>query len=105
MVQVNQMMSLDIANQRLHNQRLSSPGFEKPREVVEWLGAVQAQDYYGAKWAIGQRMRNAADQDIEKAFASGEILRTHVMRPTWHFVAPADIRWLLKLTAPRVNTV
>jgi hypothetical protein len=98
------MTILEIARQRLHNQRLSSPDFKKPRDVVKWLGAVQAQDYYGAKWALGQRMQVATDDDIEKAFAGGEILRTHVMRPTWHFVAPADIRWLLKLTAARVNT-
>jgi hypothetical protein len=67
------------------------------------MGAVQAQDYYAAKWALGLRMYGATDQGIEKAFAAGEILRTHVMRPTWHFVTPADIRWLLRLTAPRVN--
>jgi hypothetical protein len=70
---------------------------------VKWLGAVQAQDYLGAKWALGLRIQAASDETIEKAFADGEILRTHVMRPTWHFVAPADIRWLLKLTSPRVN--
>ena len=97
------MTSLEIARQRLYNQRLSFPGFKKPGDVVKWMGAVQAQDYYGAKWALGQRTRDATDEDIEKAFASGEILRTHVMRPTWHFVTPTDIRWLLKLTASGVN--
>jgi hypothetical protein len=97
------MTSSEIARQRLHNQRLSSAGLKKPGDLVKWMGAVQAQDYYGAKWALGQRIQAATDDDIEKAFAVGEILRTHVMRPTWHFVAPADIRWLLKLTAPRVN--
>jgi hypothetical protein len=70
---------------------------------VAWLGAVQAQDYPGAKWAIGQRMRHATDEVIEQAFTEGSILRTHVLRPTWHFVAPADIRWMLELTAPRVK--
>jgi hypothetical protein len=67
------------------------------------MGAVQAQDYGGAKWAVAQRMRLAAEGTIEKAFAEGRLLRTHVMRPTWHFVAPGDIRWMLRLTAPRVN--
>jgi hypothetical protein len=71
--------------------------------VVSWLGAVQAQDYPGAKWALGLRMQNAADTAIDRAFAAGEIVRTHVLRPTWHFVAPADIRWMLALTAPRVR--
>jgi hypothetical protein len=97
------MTSLDIAHQRLHNQHLSSPKFKRPADVVKCLGAVQAQDYYGAKWALAQRMQSGTDDAIEKAFAEGAILRTHVMRPTWHFVTPADIRWLLRLTAPRVN--
>jgi len=97
------MKNFDIAFQRLNNQRLSSPDLKKAADVVHWLGAVQAQDYYGAKWALALRMHDATDQDLEKAFAAGEIVRTHVMRPTWHFVSPVDIRWLLKLTAPRVN--
>ena len=93
-----------LASQRLANQGLVSPSFTTPVDVVSWLGAVQAQDYYGAKWAVGQRMREATDDAIEAAFTEGAILRTHVLRPTWHFVAPADIRWMLRLTAPRVNT-
>jgi hypothetical protein len=93
-----------VPHARLHHQRLSSTRFTQPDEVVTWLGAVQAQDYPGAKWAVGQRMRHATDEVIEKAFADGSILRTHVLRPTWHFVAPADIRWMLELTAPRVKT-
>jgi len=97
------MKNFDIALERLNNQRLSSPNLKKAAEVVHWLGAVQAQDYYAAKWALALRMQAATDQSLEKAFAAGEILRTHVMRPTWHFVTPADIRWLLKLTAPRVH--
>jgi len=74
-----------------------------PGDVVAWLGAVQAQDFAAAKWALGMRMDKATDADIEKAFNDGAILRTHVMRPTWHFVAPQDIRSLLALTAPRVH--
>ena len=97
------MKNFDIALQRLNNQRLFSPNLKKAADVVHWLGAVQAQDYYAAKWALGLRMHAATDQGLEKAFAAGEILRTHVMRPTWHFVTPVDIRWLLKLTAPRVH--
>jgi hypothetical protein len=97
------MTSFDLARQRLRNQQLSSPHFTRASDVVKWLGAVQAQDYYGAKWGLGQRMLSASDEDIERAFAEGKILRTHIMRPTWHFVSPADIRWMLKLTAPRVN--
>jgi len=84
---------------------MSQHAFEKPSEVVGWLGAVQAQDYGAAKWAVGLRLQCATDGVIEQACASGAILRTHVMRPTWHFVLPADIRWLLALTAPRVHAL
>jgi hypothetical protein len=93
----------EIASLRLLNQRIAAPTFKEPGEVVSWLGAVQAQDYFGAKWALGLRMRGATDALIDKAFNDGSILRTHVLRPTWHFVLPADIRWLLDLTAPRVH--
>ena len=71
--------------------------------MVAWLAAVQAQDYAGAKWALGLRMQQATDAEIDQSFADGEILRTHALRPTWHFVTPADIRWILALTAPRVH--
>lgn len=94
---------MNIAHHRLHNQRIASDLFEEPADVVKWLGAVQAQDYPAAKWAVGLRIQEATDAEIEQAFNDGAILRTHVLRPTWHFVAPADIRWMLALTAPRVN--
>ena len=98
------MANSDIVHQRLQNQKLSSSEFKKPADVVRWMGAVQAQDFEGAKWALALRMRSATKVAIEKAFNEGKILRTHLMRPTWHFVVPDDIRWLLQLTAPRVNT-
>lgn len=98
------MRPSEIPHARLHHQRLTSPRFKKPVDVVRWLGAVQAQEYAPAKWAIGQRMRRATDGDVERAFAEGSILRTHVLRPTWHFVAPEDIRWMLELTGPRIKT-
>ena len=97
------MNTSDVVHQRLHNQKLSSSEFKKPTDVVRWLGAVQAQEFESAKWALALRMRNATKAIIEKAYNDGKILRTHVMRPTWHFVAAEDIRWLLELTAPRVN--
>jgi hypothetical protein len=97
------MTSLDIAQQRLFNQHLVVTSFEKPDEAVHWLGAVQAQEYAGAKWGIALRTQSLTSAAIDQAFAQGDILRTHVMRPTWHFVTPADIRWMLMLTAPRVN--
>jgi hypothetical protein len=93
-----------IATQRLHNQRLTQPGPRQPADLVAWFGAVQAQEYAAAKWALGLRMPSGAtDAGIERAFNDGRILRTHVLRPTWHFVAAADIYWMLELTAPRVH--
>lgn len=97
------MTTSALVSQRLINQKLASSSFKKPVEVVRWLGAVQAQDFGAAKWALGMRMLTATDAAIEKAFNEGKILRTHVMRPTWHFVAPEDMRWLLQLTGPRVK--
>lgn len=97
------MTDFNIAHQRLRSQRLTGAGFEQASQVVQWLGAVQSQDYTAAKWAVAQRAKGLTDSAIEQSFADGTILRTHVMRPTWHFVAPGDIRWLLALTAPRVH--
>ncbi len=99
------MAKSSIPQLRLHSQRLDGSRFHSPVEVVRWLGAVQAQDYPAAKWAVGQRTRTATDAAIEKAFNEGAILRTHVLRPTWHFVAREDIRWMLALTAPQVKAV
>lgn len=92
--------------QRLLNQKLINPNIATAAEVVQWLGAVQAQDFPAAKWALCMRVRGGLqDLDVEQAFDAGAILRTHVLRPTWHFVTPADIRWMLKLSAPRVHAL
>jgi hypothetical protein len=97
------MTPSDVAHLRLFNQRLVETKLTSPREVVSWLGAVQAQDYYMAKWAIGTRMLTATDRVVEEAINQGEIVRIHVMRPTWHFVLAEDIRWMLALTAPHIK--
>lgn len=97
------MNPIDIANRRLHNQRLEGGGFASPEEVVGWLGAVQSQDYGPAKWSVGERARGATDAALDQAFSAGKILRTHILRPTWHFVLPTYIRWMQQLTAPRVH--
>jgi hypothetical protein len=94
---------LDIAVRRLLAQRLIGDPFQSPIDAVRWLGAVQSQDYVGAKWAVAQRVTSASDAELDRIFDSGDILRTHVLRPTWHFVLPEDIRWLLELTGPRVR--
>src|SRR2546422_3006141 len=99
------MIPLDICGQRLVNQHLTRQNLERASEIVRLLGAVQAQDYSAAKWGIAQRTRSATDAEVEKEISDGSILRTHVLRPTWHFVAPDDIRWMLALTAPRVKAL
>lgn len=71
---------------RLRNHKLTSSTFKQPADVVRWLGAVQAQDFNAAKWALALRMRSATNDIVEDAINRGEILRTHVLRPTWHFV-------------------
>src|SRR5262245_53216938 len=98
-------LKIDLARERLRNQKLLQSEFRKADEAVAWLGAVQSQEYAGAKWALGQRAQGLTDPDVDEAFNRGTILRTHILRPTWHFVARADIRWLLALSAPRVHAV
>lgn len=93
----------DIAALRLFNQQLIDTGFTDPGALVAWMGAVQAQDFAMAKWALGLRLKKATDASIEKAVDDGRMIRTHIMRPTWHFVAPEDVRWMMDLTAPHVN--
>jgi hypothetical protein len=95
----------DICELRLLNQHLITPHFTKPADLVYYMGAIQSQDYAGGKWAIAQRLIGATDKTIEDAFTNGNILRTHIMRPTWHFVHPKDIRWMIQLTAPRVMKI
>ncbi len=93
----------DIAARRLASQGIEGKARKRPAEVVRWLVASQAQDLRGAKWALGLRAVAADDAAVERAIDDGSILRTHVLRPTWHFVPREDIRWLLALTAPRVH--
>ena len=116
-----------VISRRLDNQQVSGGGFMRPESLVAWMGCIQAQDFAGAKWAIGSRLRHGTDAGksvsadrsgtvtepdgagpswtdaaIQQAFNEGKILRTHILRPTWHFVTPADIHWMLALTAPRI---
>ena len=93
----------DLAARRLHAQRLTGQRNASPVETVRWLGAVQSQDFPAAKWAVGQRSRATTDAAIDRLYDDGAILRTHVMRPTWHFVLPEDIRWLIELTSSRLR--
>jgi hypothetical protein len=94
---------IDLLPRRLAIQRLSGTPFRTAPEAVRFFGVVQAQDHLGAKWSLGMRVRNATDRTLDAALAAGTIIRTHVLRPTWHFVAPEDLRWMLALSAPQVN--
>lgn len=93
----------DIAHLRLVNQQIAGTTFQNVKDLVGWMGAMQAQDYAMVKWAVGVRLPHSTDQSIEAAINKGEIIRTHLLRPTWHLVSADDIYWLLALTAPRIK--
>jgi hypothetical protein len=93
----------EIANNRLVNQQIVKTKFTKAQQIVKWLAAMQAQDFTMAKWAIGLRLPGLTESDIDNSFNEAIILRTHILRPTWHFITPHDIRWMLKISAPRVH--
>ncbi len=95
----------DVSRIRLINQQIIHTQFSTPKEIVGWLGAIQAQDYPMAKWAVGLRLGNASDEMVEKALDNGNIIRTHILRPTWHFVSADDIHWMLSISGQRLNTV
>jgi hypothetical protein len=93
----------EITRYRLLNQRISRAQESEPGGVVSRLGALQAQDYAGAKWSLGLRLPDGTTEtDIEQAIADRRIVRTWPMRGTLHFVAAADVRWMLELLTPRV---
>ncbi len=96
-------LSERIVARRLRAQRLTGALCVAPEEAVGRLLGVQAQDFGPATWAVGARVAGATAASVEEAFDAGRILRTHVLRPTWHFVLPADVRVLLTATAPRIR--
>lgn len=99
------MTNFEIAQLRLQNQHIARQIFNKPAEIVDYMGAVQAQDYAAAKWALGLRLQNSSDAKIDKALDEGNIIRTHVLRPTWHFVTLADVSAMIDLTAARIKAM
>src|SRR5215212_4057677 len=92
----------EIARLRLRNQRLAGEKFKTAEQAIGWLGAVQSQEYALAKWSLGERTRGLTDSAVDDLLREGTILRTHILRPTWHFVLPADVRWMMALTGPRI---
>lgn len=95
------MKQRDIARYRLVRQHIAASKLSSPAEVVSSLGAVQAQDYLGALWAIGLRLPGGTESMVEEAVADRTIVRTWPMRGTLHFVAASDVHWMLELLAPR----
>jgi hypothetical protein len=93
----------DVLHARLAAQRLLSDRLAGPAEVVTWMAAVQSQEFAHALWSLRLRSVAVSETEIRAAFDRGDFLRTHVLRPTWHLVAPEDIGWLLQVTAPRVQ--
>jgi hypothetical protein len=98
------MTPLEISKIRLISQKVAEPEFNTAREIVSWMGAIQAQDYAMSKWAIGIRLCDPSEQMIGSSIDKGEIIRTHLLRPTWHFVASDDLCWMLKLSAPKIKS-
>jgi hypothetical protein len=96
------MIRLNIARLRLHNQQIAAHRFQRPDQLVAWLGALQAQDYPGALWSIGLRLPNTTQTDVENAIAARQIVRTWPIRGTLHFVAAEDVHWMRELLTPRI---
>lgn len=92
----------EVARLRVRAQRVASSTFTEPAQVVRWLGAMQAQDYLGALWAVGLRMTAAVEAGVERALRERSVVRTWPMRGTLHFVAATDVRWMLDLLTARV---
>ena len=96
------ILIMNVLSLRLLNQYISHPALNSVKDLVKWMGAVQAQDYAGALWGLGLRLKNNRELDIESAIQNKQIVRSWPMRGTLHFVAADDLRWMLQLLAPRV---
>jgi hypothetical protein len=98
------MTSSEISQIRLVNQKISHQKYLSAGDIVKWMGAIQAQDFSMAKWAVGVRSAGLTATMVDSSFDKGEVLRIHVLRPTWHLVSADDIYWMLRLTAPKILT-
>jgi len=97
------MLIKDIPNYRLYSQQIASTKFKSAKELVSWMGALQAQDFKMVKWAVGVRLKGITENTVDSLIDKGALLRTHLLRPTWHLVAADDIYWLLELTGPGIK--
>jgi hypothetical protein len=94
----------NITTLRSFNQQITFSKFRTAKEIAGWLGAIQAQDYNMAKWALGLRLQHSTEITINNEIDFGNIIRTHLLRPTWHIVSSRDIYWIQQLTAPRIRS-
>lgn len=92
-------------SQRLLSQQLICPQFATPKEVVDWMGAMQAQEYRMMRWAVSMRTRKPSLKAFRKAYDSGEIVRLHLMRGTWQLVTADDYWPMLGLCSPKALSV
>ena len=97
------MTTKDITYLRLINQQIAAQKFKTANKLVDFMGALQAQDYNMSKLAIGIRLPGATEKTIEQSINKGEIIRTHALRATWHFVVAEDLRWMLNLSADKIK--
>jgi hypothetical protein len=93
----------DISILRFNNQQIADSKINTVKEIAYWMCALQAQDFNMSKWAFGIRLQDSKETIINKAINSGDIVRLHLLRPTWHFVSSKDIYWILELTAPQIR--
>lgn len=98
------MIKENISHLRLYNQFISKKASDNIEDLVFKMGALQAQDYNMVKWAIGTRSPNSTVIDFDKAIDEAKIIRTHLLRPTWHIISAKDIYWMLDLTAPQIKS-
>ena len=94
---------MHIPHHRLHTQQIAQQQFQQPKELLNWMGAMQAQDYEMSKWAVALRLPDANENKIETALNNGELIRTHILRPTWHIVSAENHRWMMDLSAPQLT--
>lgn len=97
------MTRSEVLRRRLGRQRLAGNGLDRAVGVVRLLTCVQSQECAHAFWSLGMRTHGLDLAGVRAEFDAGRFLRTHILRPTWHFVAAEDLRWIQAVTAPRVH--
>lgn len=92
------------ALQRLHNQHLLGAHSDSVVDLLQSLGAVQAQEYLPSLWGLGIRLApDVTRQTIVSALEDAKIVRTWLMRGTIHYAAAQDVPWMTDLLAKRIN--